>query len=73
MLTMGMTEARRQLRELAARTRHGRERIVLTDHGQPTAVLISPEDASLRELAGRLRIRRTGTTTITVWRVGTVA
>ncbi|MEY9933701.1 hypothetical protein ABH926_008361 [Catenulispora sp. GP43] len=29
--------------------------------------------ASLRELAGRLRIRRTGTTTITVWKVGTVA
>jgi prevent-host-death family protein len=45
MMTIGMTEARGQLRELAARTRHGHERIALTDHGRPAAVLISPEDA----------------------------
>ncbi|MEY9907897.1 prevent-host-death family protein [Catenulispora sp. MAP12-49] len=45
MMTIGMTEARGQLRELAARTRHGHERIVITDHGRPTAVLISPEAA----------------------------
>ncbi|WP_323748131.1 type II toxin-antitoxin system Phd/YefM family antitoxin [Catenulispora rubra] len=45
MMTVGMTEARRQLRELAARARHGHERIAITDHGRPTAVLISPEDA----------------------------
>ena len=45
MMTIGMTKARGQLRELAARTRHGHERIQLTDHGRPVAVLISPEDA----------------------------
>ncbi|MEY9859143.1 prevent-host-death family protein [Catenulispora sp. GAS73] len=45
MMTIGMTEARGQLRELAARARHGHERIAITDHGRPAAVLISPEDA----------------------------
>lgn len=46
MMTIGMTKARGQLRELAARTRHGHERIQLTDHGRLVAVLISPEDAT---------------------------
>ena len=45
MMTIGMTKARGQLRELAARARHGHERIQLTDHGRTVAVLISPEDA----------------------------
>lgn len=44
-MAIGMTEARGQLRELAARARHGHERILVTDHGRPAAVLISPEDA----------------------------
>ncbi len=46
MMTIGMTAARSQLRELAAKARHGHERIQLTDNGRLAAVLISPEDAA---------------------------
>jgi len=40
-LTLPLPEARDHLDELVARAQHNHERIVLTDHGEPTAVLIS--------------------------------
>jgi prevent-host-death family protein len=36
-----LPEARHHLDELVARAQHEHERIVLTEHGKPTAVLIS--------------------------------
>jgi antitoxin YefM len=40
-LTLPLPEARDHLDELVARAQHNHERIVLTEHGEPTAVLIS--------------------------------
>jgi prevent-host-death family protein len=40
-LTLPLPEAREHLDELVARAQHNNERIVLTEHGEPTAVLIS--------------------------------
>jgi prevent-host-death family protein len=40
-LTLPLPEARDHLDELVARAQHNNERIVLTEHGEPTAVLIS--------------------------------
>jgi prevent-host-death family protein len=40
-LTLPLPEARDHLAELVARAQHNNERIVLTEHGEPTAVLIS--------------------------------
>jgi prevent-host-death family protein len=39
-----MPQAGGHLAELVDRTRHGHERVVLTDHGQPAAVLISVDE-----------------------------
>ena len=47
-LTLPLPEARDHLDELVARAQHNHERIVLTEHGEPTAVLISV--AELEEL-----------------------
>jgi prevent-host-death family protein len=40
-LTFPLPEARHHLDELVARAQRDHERIVLTEHGKPTAVLIS--------------------------------
>ncbi|GAA1929422.1 hypothetical protein GCM10009837_63840 [Streptomyces durmitorensis] len=39
-----MTEARARFGSLVRRTAHARERITITDHGQPAAVLINPQE-----------------------------
>ena len=39
-----MTEARSQFGALVRRTAARRERITITDHGQPAAVLINPQE-----------------------------
>ena len=43
-LTFPVPEARGHLAELVARARHGRERVVLTEKGEPAAVLISVDE-----------------------------
>jgi prevent-host-death family protein len=42
--TSTLTNARSHLGELVARARHGHERIVITEHGRPAAVIISFAD-----------------------------
>ncbi|MFF5716554.1 type II toxin-antitoxin system Phd/YefM family antitoxin [Streptomyces buecherae] len=42
--TLPLTEARARLGSLVRRTAHARERTVITDHGQPAAVLINPTE-----------------------------
>ncbi|WP_345040668.1 type II toxin-antitoxin system Phd/YefM family antitoxin [Streptomyces sannanensis] len=39
-----MTEARARFGSLVRRTALARERITITDHGQPAAVLINPQE-----------------------------
>ncbi|MGY0058933.1 type II toxin-antitoxin system prevent-host-death family antitoxin [Streptomyces sp. LZ34] len=39
-----MTEARARFGSLVRRASHSRERITITDHGQPAAVLINPQE-----------------------------
>ena len=43
---MPITEARARFGSLVRRASHARERITITDHGQPAAVLINPEELS---------------------------
>lgn len=42
--SLSMTEARARLGSLVRRASHARERITITDHGQPAAVLINPQE-----------------------------
>lgn len=42
--TFSLQEARDHLDELVARAQHGRERVVLTEKGEPAAVLISVDE-----------------------------
>jgi prevent-host-death family protein len=42
--TCPVPQAGHHLAELVDRARHGRERVVLTEHGQPAAVLISVDE-----------------------------
>ncbi|MFF4217888.1 MULTISPECIES: type II toxin-antitoxin system Phd/YefM family antitoxin [Streptomyces] len=42
--TLPITEARARFGSLVRRASHARERITITDHGQPAAVLINPEE-----------------------------
>ncbi|MGW7329587.1 type II toxin-antitoxin system Phd/YefM family antitoxin [Streptomyces sp. NPDC054840] len=42
--TLPITEARAKFGSLVRRTSHARERITITDHGQPAAVLINPQE-----------------------------
>ncbi|MFL4491901.1 type II toxin-antitoxin system Phd/YefM family antitoxin [Streptomyces sp. VTCC 41912] len=42
--TYAMTEARTRFGSLVRRTALTRERITITDHGQPAAVLINPQE-----------------------------
>ncbi|WP_344567130.1 type II toxin-antitoxin system Phd/YefM family antitoxin [Streptomyces axinellae] len=39
-----ITEARARFGSLVRRASHKRERITITDHGQPAAVLINPQE-----------------------------
>ncbi|WP_282795081.1 type II toxin-antitoxin system Phd/YefM family antitoxin [Streptomyces sp. CC224B] len=50
--TLPITEARARFGSLVRRTAHARERITITDHGQPAAVFINP--AELAEMEKRL-------------------
>jgi prevent-host-death family protein len=42
--TLPITEARARFGSLVRRASHTRERITITDHGQPAAVLINPQE-----------------------------
>ncbi|MFI1397584.1 type II toxin-antitoxin system Phd/YefM family antitoxin [Streptomyces sp. NPDC020681] len=42
--TLPMTEARARFGSLVRRASHARERITITDHGQPAAILINPQE-----------------------------
>ncbi|MGR3934906.1 type II toxin-antitoxin system Phd/YefM family antitoxin [Streptomyces sp. BRA346] len=42
--TLPITEARACFGSLVRRASHARERITITDHGQPAAVLINPQE-----------------------------
>jgi prevent-host-death family protein len=45
MLRIPVTEARDQLSELVARVQYGGERITLTKHGRPAAMLVPVEQS----------------------------
>ncbi|MFC5662491.1 type II toxin-antitoxin system Phd/YefM family antitoxin [Kitasatospora misakiensis] len=67
--TLPITEARARFGTLVRRASHSRERITITDHGQPAAVLINPQElADLEdELAvARYRARQAAGTAVTV-------
>lgn len=53
-----MTAARSQLGALVRRTAARRERITITDHGQPAAVLINPQELADLEDALALALYR---------------
>ncbi|MGN5392515.1 type II toxin-antitoxin system Phd/YefM family antitoxin [Streptomyces sp. JL7001] len=42
--TLPITEARAKFGSLVRRASNARERITITDHGQPAAVLINPQE-----------------------------
>lgn len=45
-----ITEARTRLGSLVRRASHARDRVTITDHGEPAAVLINPQElADLEE------------------------
>ncbi|WJV48235.1 type II toxin-antitoxin system Phd/YefM family antitoxin [Streptomyces flavofungini] len=52
--TLPITEARARFGSLVRRAAHARERITITDHGQPAAVLISPQE--LEDLEDELAV-----------------
>ncbi|MFE9687568.1 type II toxin-antitoxin system Phd/YefM family antitoxin [Streptomyces sp. NPDC006285] len=54
--TLSITEARAKFGSLVRRTSHARERITITDHGQPAAVLINPQE--LADLEDALALAR---------------
>ncbi|MET7549695.1 type II toxin-antitoxin system Phd/YefM family antitoxin [Streptomyces sp. NPDC005500] len=62
-----ITEARARFGSLVRRASHARERITITDHGQPAAVLINPQELADLEDAlalAQYRARQaSGTTT----------
>ena len=49
-VSLNITEARKELREIVDRVVHGSERITLSRYGKPAAVLVSVEDAELLEI-----------------------
>lgn len=50
MTTVPLAEAKDRLSEYVARVERTHDRVVITRHGRPTAVLVSPDDlASLEE------------------------
>ncbi|MGW4646436.1 type II toxin-antitoxin system Phd/YefM family antitoxin [Kitasatospora sp. NPDC004289] len=67
--TLPITEARAKFGSLVRRASHGRERIVITDHGQPAAVLINPQELADLEDAlalAQYRARQAAGTVVTV-------
>lgn len=57
-VTMPITEPRARFGSLIRRALHARERVTITDHGQPAAVLINPlELADLEEALALARYR----------------
>ncbi|MBW5485496.1 type II toxin-antitoxin system Phd/YefM family antitoxin [Streptomyces bambusae] len=56
--TLPPTEARARLASLVRRASHAGERITITDHGQPAAVLISPQELAGLEEALALALYR---------------
>ncbi|MET8699968.1 type II toxin-antitoxin system Phd/YefM family antitoxin [Kitasatospora sp. NPDC004723] len=54
--TLPITEARARFGTLVRRASHSRERITITDHGQPAAVLINPQE--LADLEDELALAR---------------
>ncbi|GHF10555.1 type II toxin-antitoxin system Phd/YefM family antitoxin [Streptomyces morookaense] len=54
--TLPITEARARFGTLVRRASHARERITITDHGQPAAVLINPQE--LAEIEDALALAR---------------
>ncbi|MFI2351737.1 type II toxin-antitoxin system Phd/YefM family antitoxin [Streptomyces sp. NPDC019443] len=67
--TLPITEARARFGSLVRRASHARERITITDHGQPAAVLINPQElADLEDdlALAQYRARQTAGTATTV-------
>ncbi|MEU8779790.1 type II toxin-antitoxin system Phd/YefM family antitoxin [Streptomyces sp. NPDC048606] len=56
--TLPITEARAKFGSLVRRASHARERITITDHGQPAAVLINPQELADLEDALALALYR---------------
>jgi len=49
-VSLNITKARKELREIVDRVVHGSERITLSRYGKPAVVLVSVEDAELLEM-----------------------
>ncbi|GAA2992874.1 hypothetical protein GCM10020229_01710 [Kitasatospora albolonga] len=67
--TLPITEARAKFGSLVRRASHSRERIIITDHGQPAAVLINPQELADLEDAlalAQYRARQAAGTVVTV-------
>ncbi|MFF4846249.1 type II toxin-antitoxin system Phd/YefM family antitoxin [Streptomyces collinus] len=65
--TLPITEARAKFGSLVRRTSHARERITITDHGQPAAVLINPQElADLEDALALARYRERQSASATV-------
>ncbi|MFD6278862.1 type II toxin-antitoxin system prevent-host-death family antitoxin [Streptomyces sp. NPDC060209] len=67
--TLPITEARARFGSLVRRASHARERITITDHGQPAAILINPQELAELEDAlalAQYRARQTAGTVETV-------
>ncbi|MDJ1137490.1 type II toxin-antitoxin system Phd/YefM family antitoxin [Streptomyces iconiensis] len=56
--TLPITEARARFGSLVRRASHAHERITITDHGEPAAVLISPKELADLEDALALALYR---------------
>ena len=56
MLALSMTDARKQLGALVRRAASTRERVTITDHGQPVAVIVNAQE--LADLEDALALAR---------------
>lgn len=56
MTDLSMTEARKQFGTLVRRAATARERVTITDHGQPAAVLVNAQE--LADLEEQLALHR---------------
>ncbi|MFC8898535.1 type II toxin-antitoxin system Phd/YefM family antitoxin [Streptomyces cinereoruber] len=54
--TLSITEARAKFGSLVRRVAHARERITITDHGRPAALLVNPQE--LADLEDALALAR---------------
>ncbi|MEV3947057.1 MULTISPECIES: type II toxin-antitoxin system Phd/YefM family antitoxin [Streptomyces] len=65
--TLPITEARARFGSLVRRASNARERITITDHGQPAAILINPQElAEIEDALAQYRERETSGTLETV-------